>query len=126
MSVPAIEPGGFTPYVPPTIESATGSDTASTLAGTAGTVGAAGVSGAAGAAGSSGADFASILSGGVERLQAVHDRADGLAVQAATGNLSNLHDYTIAATEAQVTTQLTAAVRNKALEAFTEIMRMSI
>jgi flagellar hook-basal body complex protein FliE len=56
----------------------------------------------------------------------MHDRADTLAVQAATGDLSNLHDYTIAATEAAVTTQLTTAVRNKALEAFTEIMRMSI
>jgi flagellar hook-basal body complex protein FliE len=131
MSVPAIEPGGFTPYVPPTLEpttatATTGAETTGAVAGTAGVSGAAGATGAAGAAGSSGADFASILSGGLDRLQAVHDRADSLAVQAATGNLSNLHDYTIAATEAQVTTQLTAAVRNKALEAFTEIMRMSI
>jgi flagellar hook-basal body complex protein FliE len=63
---------------------------------------------------------------GIERLEGVQDRADGLAVQAATGDLSNIHDYTIAATEAQVTTQLTVAVRNKAVEAFNEIMRMPI
>ena len=39
---------------------------------------------------------------------------------------SSLHDYTITATEAAVATQLTTAVRNKALESFQEIMRMSI
>jgi flagellar hook-basal body complex protein FliE len=73
-----------------------------------------------------GVDFASMLSDGVDRLQSLHDKADQLAVQAASGDLANLHDYTITATEAAVTTQLTTAVRNKALEAFQEIMRMSI
>ncbi|MDQ4008524.1 MAG: flagellar hook-basal body complex protein FliE [Actinomycetota bacterium] len=119
MSIPAIEPGGFTPYLPPTV-----APTRTESAGAAESV--AGTAGAAGVGGPSGPNFADVLAGGLERLQSVHDRADGLAVQAATGNLENLHDYTIAATEAAVTTQLTTAVRNKALEAFTEIMRMSI
>ena len=48
------------------------------------------------------------------------------AVKAATGDLNAIHDYTITATEASVATQLTTAVRNKALEAFQEIMRMSV
>lgn len=121
MSIPAIEPGGFMPYVPPTLSPAGASSAASAASSIAGAAGS-----AESTSGAAGVDFASILSGGLERLQSVHDRADNLAVQAATGDLSNLHDYTIAATEAQVTTQLTAAVRNKALEAFTEIMRMSI
>ncbi|GAA1648086.1 hypothetical protein GCM10009790_31520 [Georgenia ruanii] len=45
-------------------------------------------------------------------------------MQAVTGQLEDIHDYTIAATEAQVALELTAAVRNKAVDAFTEIMRM--
>ncbi len=54
------------------------------------------------------------------------DKASDLSVKAATGDLDSIHDYTIAATEAQVATQLTVAVRNKAVEAFNEIMRMSV
>jgi flagellar hook-basal body complex protein FliE len=116
MSIPAIEPGGFAPYMPPSVTSTRTEPTASV----------AGAAGAGGVAGPSGPNFGDMLAGGLDKLQSVHDRADSLAVQAATGDLSNLHDYTIAATEAAVTTQLTTAVRNKALEAFNEIMRMAI
>jgi flagellar hook-basal body complex protein FliE len=73
---------------------------------------------------SSATDFASVLSGGLEKLQATQSRADGLAVQAANGSLTDVHDYMIASTEASLATQLTVAVRNKALDAFNEIMRM--
>jgi flagellar hook-basal body complex protein FliE len=72
----------------------------------------------------SGADFAAMLSGGLQKVEAAQDRADNLAVQAATGQLADVHEYMIAANEAQLTTQLTAAVRNKAIEAFNEIMRL--
>jgi flagellar hook-basal body complex protein FliE len=74
--------------------------------------------------GTTGADFAATLAGGLQRVEAAQDRADSLAVQAATGTLTDVHEYMIAANEAQLTTQLTAAVRNKALEAFNEIMRL--
>jgi flagellar hook-basal body complex protein FliE len=80
--------------------------------------------GAAGATGATG--FADMLTGAVDNLGAVQGKADALGVQAATGTLANPHDYLIAATEASLTTQMTVAVRNKALEAFNEIMRMPL
>lgn len=109
MSVPGIEGIGFTPYIAPQ-------------------VGVQDLAGAAGAQGPTGPsrEFGELVLDGLERLEGVQDRAGQLAVQAATGDLSNIHDYTMAATEAQMTTQLTVAVRNKAVEAFHEIMRMPI
>jgi flagellar hook-basal body complex protein FliE len=98
-----------------------------------GAVGAAGPAGPAGiaaartdAAPAPGAEFGSMVLDGLDRLEGLTDRADQLAVEAATGRLTNIHDYTIAASEATVATQLTVAVRNKAVEAFNEIMRMQV
>lgn len=73
-----------------------------------------------------GADFGSMVLDGIERLEGIQDSADTLAVRAASGTLPNIHDYTLAATEAEVATKLTVAVRNKAIESFTEIMRMQV
>lgn len=73
-----------------------------------------------------GADFAKVLEGGLDHLNAVQSKADDLALQAATGTLQNPHDYLIASTQASLATDLTVAVRNKALEAFQEIMRMPV
>ena len=117
MSINGIEAiGGFTPLTPVTLRTG-GAEAAS---GVKPHVESAGVSGAGGA------EFGDMLSQGLQNLEGLHDRADQLAVQAATGDLQSLHDYTITATEASVATQLTTAVRNKAVEAFQEIMRMSI
>jgi flagellar hook-basal body complex protein FliE len=68
--------------------------------------------------------FGTSLAGQVDSLQAMQANANTLAVQAVTGDLDDIHDYTIAATEASVAMEMTAALRNKAVEAFTEIMRM--
>lgn len=108
--IEALEGAGFTPYVAPTVP------TSSVTAGT----------GSAGVSGASGPDFGSMVAEGLDKLDGVQRTSDSLAVQAATGELENLHDYTIAATQAQVSTQVTVAVRNKAVEAFNEIMRMPV
>ena len=80
----------------------------------------------AGPTGPTGPAFADLVTNGIEGLEAMNDRTDRLAVGAATGDLGAIHDYTIAATETSVATQLTVAVRNKAVEAFNEIMRMQV
>jgi flagellar hook-basal body complex protein FliE len=108
MSVPGVGAVGFTPYAAPRVDA---SSAIGNLQGTSGTE-------------RTGADFGSMVLDGIDRLEQVQQKSDSLAVQAATGDLQSIHDYTIAATEAQVTTQLTVAVRNKAVEAFNEIMRM--
>lgn len=90
--------------------------------------GAAGAAGAVGAVGGpetvGGAAFGNAMTTSIESLQGLQATSDTLAVKAVTGDLDNVHDYTIAASEAKVALELTAAVRNKAVEAFTEIMRM--
>jgi len=106
MSIPAVGPTAFTPFVPSTLPVDAATKTA--------------------AQGSAGTDFGQMLANGLQQLQGLHDRTDQLAVAAATGDLSAIHDYTITATEAAVATQLTTAVRNKALEAFQSIMQMPI
>ncbi|WP_062204841.1 flagellar hook-basal body complex protein FliE [Demequina salsinemoris] len=83
----------------------------------------AGSTAAAGTSASDGA-FASSLASAVENVQGLQSNADSLAVQAVTGDLEDVHQYTIAATEAAVTLELVSAVRNKAVEAFTNIMNM--
>lgn len=70
--------------------------------------------------------FGSLLTGSIDRLEGMSDKTDALAVQAATGDLGAIHDYTIAATETSVATQMAVSIRNKAVEAFNEIMRLPV
>jgi len=93
--------------------------------GTAGSAGTATGTVAAGAV-SGTQSFGQTLVKALDGLQGTQTRADGLAVQAATGDLTNVHDYMIAATEASLATELTVAVRNKAVEAFNQIMNMGV
>lgn len=73
-----------------------------------------------------GGDFGSWLGEALDTVSGAQAKADGLAVQAATGDLTAIHDFTIASSEAQILTQLTVEVRNRAVEAFNDIMRMQV
>ena len=87
------------------------------------------VAGAAAATGTqsrSGADFASVLASSLDGLQATQSKADGLALQAASGDLKDVHDYMIASNEASLATQMVVTIKNKAVDAFNEIMRMPV
>jgi flagellar hook-basal body complex protein FliE len=122
MSIPAI--GAITPGSTLTaLAGLAGAGATTAAASTAATAGLAGT-GAAAATSASGALFGTTLAGQVDGLQALQSRSDELAIKAVTGDLDDIHDYTIAASEASVAMELTTALRNKAVEAFTEIMRM--
>jgi flagellar hook-basal body complex protein FliE len=69
-------------------------------------------------------DFASLLSNSLANVQELQEKSNALAVQVADGTLSDPAQYTMASTEAGLALELTMAVRNKAVEAFQEIMRM--
>jgi flagellar hook-basal body complex protein FliE len=90
-------------------------------------LGAAGIptdTGQAGAAG--GSDFGNVVTNALQGMQDSQDNANNLAVQAATGDLTDVHNYTIAATEASLQTEMTVAVRDRAVAAFNQIMSMQI
>lgn len=76
--------------------------------------------------GSDGVDFGRAVVNALENLQAQQAATDHLAEKAATGDLAAIEDYMVMATETQLATQLTVAVRNRAVESFNEIMRMQV
>lgn len=78
------------------------------------------------AAATRGADFGSMITQGLAKVEGLDTTAQTKAIQAATGDITDVHDYVIAAQEAQVATELTTTLRNKALESFNEIMRMPL
>jgi flagellar hook-basal body complex protein FliE len=75
------------------------------------------------ASGSSGG-FANVLTSAVDAVQSTQETANGLALQAVTGNLDDVAQATIAATRAQLTMELASTVRNKGVDAFNQIMNM--
>lgn len=85
-----------------------------------------GGAGSLGAASPSGGSFADTLTKAIDDVANSNAEVDRLSVQAATGDLRAAHDLTIAASEAQLLTQLTVEVRNRAVEAFNDIMRMQV
>lgn len=72
----------------------------------------------------SGADFAKVLGNGIDAVQGSQANANNLAVQAATGQLTDPATYTIAATQAQLMTQLMTTIESKSVDAFNQIMGM--
>jgi flagellar hook-basal body complex protein FliE len=100
---------GLSPALPPlSPDAAAGADFARAL-------------GQAGLGGAGGATIGRLVD-----LQRLHGTADDLAVKAVTGQLADPSQYTIAATEATLATQMTVALRNKAVEAYSDIMRMQL
>ncbi|WP_346621846.1 flagellar hook-basal body complex protein FliE [Blastococcus montanus] len=70
--------------------------------------------------------FAAVLASTFDKLQATQSVTAELGVQAATGDLKDVHDYMIASAESGVATEMVVTIKNQAVAAFTEIMRMQI
>lgn len=76
--------------------------------------------------GGAGGTAKSSFQNGLDAVSKSVSAADGAAAQVATGTATDLHQVTVAATKAQLGVELTVAMRNKAVEAYQEIMRMSV
>ena len=73
----------------------------------------------------SGGGFGNVLTNAVDNLSGLQNAANSAAVQAVTsGDLTDIHQATLAASRAQVTMELVSAVRNKGIDAFNQIMNM--
>lgn len=98
MAIPAVGPAGAAPFVPPRLD-------------------------AAGAA--QGTDK-SAFARGLDSVQKLQDDADNLAAGVASGDITDIHQFTVAAAKANLAVELTTAIRNRAVEAYQDIMRMQV
>lgn len=70
--------------------------------------------------------FAETLADGLAEASRAEQRADAVAMDVATGGPSQVHDLMVATSQSQVATDLVLAVRNRAVEAYQEIMRLPV
>lgn len=70
--------------------------------------------------------FAEALSSTLAEVNQAQLAADDAAQQVAAGETKNLHDAMIKLEEADLSLRLMVQVRNKAVEAYQEIMRMQV
>lgn len=73
-----------------------------------------------------GEGFFGAINGALGDMQQTQAAVEDAALRAATGDLTSISDFMIAATEAQIATEITVAVRDRAITAFNDIMRMQI
>lgn len=70
--------------------------------------------------------FAQLLAQALQDVNQLHHAADGDAARLAAGEAVDLHQVMIGLEKANVAFGLTVQVRNKLLEAYQEVMRMTI
>jgi flagellar hook-basal body complex protein FliE len=70
--------------------------------------------------------FSSFLKESIEKINEAQIKSDQLTEKLALGQEVDLHQVMIASQKASVGMQLTLEVRNKAVEAYQEMMRMQV
>ena len=73
-----------------------------------------------------GPSFLDHLKEGVESVNTQQNTADKMGMELATGKTGNIHETMLAATQAELSFNLMVQLRNKALEAYGEVMRMPV
>ena len=91
-----------------------------------GGIGGIGAIGDGGVGAVNGTSFSDLLTKGIQNVQATQDKASTLSGKVATGELTDIHEFTTAAAKANLAVSLTSATRNRAIEAYQEIMRMQL
>lgn len=76
--------------------------------------------------GQDGSDFIEAMSSALKNVSKMQDKADDVAVQLAIGKDVDIHEAVLATEEAQLAFNFTMQIRNKLIEAYQEVMRMSI
>lgn len=70
--------------------------------------------------------FSDFLKQAMDNTNNLLVEADKLADEFAAGKIDNIHQVSLAAEKADIALQLTLQIRNKILDAYSEIMRMQI
>ncbi|PLR84208.1 flagellar hook-basal body complex protein FliE [Bacillus canaveralius] len=71
-------------------------------------------------------NFSAILKESIEKVNEAQQKSDILTEKLAKGENVDLHQVMIESQKASVSLQLTMEIRNKAIEAYQEIMRMQV
>jgi len=71
-------------------------------------------------------NFGNILNSTIEKVNQTDLNGDKAITQLHTGEAQNLHEVVLAVEEADMAVRMLVQMRNKALEAYNEIMRLQI
>jgi flagellar hook-basal body complex protein FliE len=70
--------------------------------------------------------FEHLLRQGLNDVNANLNESEKMSLELATGKHSNIHETMLAATRAELSFQLMVQMRNKAIEAYQDVMRMQV
>ncbi|MGX8701088.1 flagellar hook-basal body complex protein FliE [Caproiciproducens sp.] len=73
-----------------------------------------------------GVPFQDLFQDAVQNVKTTNADLDGELYKLTTGQSDNLHDIAIASTKATLSVQMLVQLRNKALDAYNEVMRISV
>jgi flagellar hook-basal body complex protein FliE len=70
--------------------------------------------------------FGEALQNGLQQVSSLEHSADSVAETIATGGPAEIHDLMTATSKSQLAVDLLVQVRNRAVDAYTEIMRLQV